>query len=153
MSTNREVIDRFVAALKDAGGRGSDAIDALRHPDFIEDWPQSNERIIGPANMRAIDDHRPNPPAAGSVERLVGSEDRFALSPSMTVIHIGGSGDMYTLVFQVTYAQGDRWYMVMLCTLRDQRVWRATTYFAPFLDAPDWRAAWTVPIANTDSAP
>lgn len=151
MSTNREVIERFVTALMDAGGRGSDAVDALRHPDFIEDWPQSNERIVGIANMRAIDDHRPNPPAAGSVEKLVGSEDQFAISPMMTVVQIAGAGDMFTVVFQATYQQGDSWYLVMLCTVRDQRIWRATSYFAPLLDAPDWRAAWTVPITSASS--
>lgn len=146
MPTNQDVIERYVAAFMASEGRGSDDLDALRHPDFIEDWPQSGERIRGAVSMRAIDEHRPNPPASGSVEQLVGSEDRFALSPAMTLVHIGGIGDKYTVVFRISYEQGDTWHMVMLCTLRDRHIWRAESYFAPRLDAPEWRAAWTEPI-------
>ncbi len=72
VSSNREVIERHAAALADAVlGGAYGPLDALRHPDFIEDWPQSREHIRGNANMRAIDEHRPNKPAAGSVEHLI----------------------------------------------------------------------------------
>ena len=143
MSTNREVVERYAATLGRAMQGGSyDDLNVLRHHDFTEDWPQSGERIRGGANMQAIDEHRPNKPAGGGVERLVGTEDRFALSPMMTVIHIAGSGDQFTIVWRATYQEGDEWYVVMICTVRDARVWRATTYFAPRLEAPEWRAEW-----------
>lgn len=149
MSSNREVIERYVAAMRAALFEGDyRSLDQLRHPDFIEDWPQTGERVRGTANMRAIDEHLPNRPASGSVERLVGSEDRFAITPAMTVHHIAGTGDAYTVVWRAIYQQGDAWYAIMLCTLRDRRIWRATTYFAPQLDAPAWRAAWTERISD-----
>jgi hypothetical protein len=150
MSTNREVIERYIAALGLATKTGDyAALDQFRHSDFIEDWPQSGERIRGTGNMRQIDEHRPNRPASGAVEHLIGSEDRFALTPLMTVVHIAGTGDVYTVAGHATYEQGDDWWFVMICTLKDRRVWRATTYFCPPLEAPAWRAAWTEPIADS----
>jgi hypothetical protein len=143
MSTNREVIERYIAAMKAAVDGDVAALDPLRHPDFVEDWPQSGERVRGRDNMRAIDEHRPNRPSSGVVEQMVGSEDRFALTPSMTVVHIAGTGDVYTIAVRATYEQGDEWWVVMICTLKDRRVWRATSYFCPPLPAPEWRAKWT----------
>jgi len=149
MSTNREVIERYLAAMKSALFEGDyRSLDQLRHPDFVEEWPQSGERVLGSANMRAIEEHMPNPPVSGSVERLVGSEDRLALTPAMTILHIAGTGDMYTVVWRATYQLGDVWFGIMLCTLRDRLVWRATTFFAPQLEAPAWRAAWAEPIPD-----
>jgi hypothetical protein len=143
VSTNREIAERYAATLADAIlGGPYDALDALRHPDFVEEWPQSGERIRGGTNMRAIDSHRANKPAEGSIAQFIGSEDRFALSPMMTVVHVAGTGDTYTIVWRATYQAGDNWYVVMLCTLRDRRVWRATTYFAPLYEAPEWRSEW-----------
>lgn len=147
MPTNRAVIDRYVEALTRSNETaGLDALDALRHDDFSEDWPQTGERIQGAAAMRAIDEHHPNRPAAGVVERVVGSDDRFVLSPAMTLVQVAGAGDAYTIVMDARYQDGSDWYVVMLVTLRDGLVWRVTTFFAPRLEAPEWRAQWTAPI-------
>ena len=149
MSSNREVVERYAASLGRAmQGASYDELNALRHPDFVEEWPQSQERIRGGDKMRLIDEHRPNKPASGSVEHFVGGEDRFALSPMMTVVHVAGTGDAYTIVWRAKYSEGDEWYVVMLCTLRDRRVWRASTYFAPCYEAPTWRSEWVEPMAE-----
>lgn len=151
MSSNREVIERYAAILGEAMRGGSyDELNALRHSDYVEEWPQSGERIVGGDNMRLIDENRPNKPADGSVERLVGSEDQFLLSPMMTVVRVAGTGDVYTIVWQATYEEGDEWYVVMLCTLRDRKVWRASTYFAQCYEAPAWRSAWVETMAEGD---
>jgi hypothetical protein len=70
------------------------------------------------------------------------------LSPMMTVVHVAGTGDAYTIVWRAKYAEGDEWYVVMLCTLRDRSVWRASTYFAPCYEAPTWRSEWVEPMAE-----
>ncbi len=46
----------------------------------------------------------------------------------MTLVDIAGTGDVYTIVWRANNHAGDSWCVVMLCTLRDRRVWRATTY-------------------------
>ena len=147
MSSNREIVERYAAAFRLAMGGGSyDELNALRHPDFVEDWPQSRERIRGGDNMRLIDENRPNKVADGAVERFVGTDDQFLFSPMMTVVHVAGTGDDFTIVARMKYAQGDEWYAVMLCTVKDRRIWRASSYFAPTYEAPSWRAGWVEPM-------
>src|SRR5690242_16694233 len=77
MPTNREILEAYSNALPD----NLDALDALRHPDFVEEWPQSGETIRSGANMRSIQEHYPGTPSQGSTLRVVGSEDRWVVSP------------------------------------------------------------------------
>ena len=138
MPTNREVIEAYSTALT----KDLDQLDALRHPDYVEDWPQSGERVRGRANMRAIDEHYPGNLTQGAALRIVGSEDRWVLTPSYSALRIEGTGDVYTCVWQATYPDGKRWHVISLIELQDHLVWRATTFFAEAFDAPGWRAGW-----------
>jgi hypothetical protein len=139
MPTNREVIERYASALPG----NQPELEALRHPDFVEDWPQSGERIRGPANARTIHEHHPGMPTGGGVVRVVGSEDRWVMTPSYTTLRIEGSGDVYTILMRATYPPDDAlWYVTSIIELRDQLVWRATTIFGEAFEAPAWRAQW-----------
>ena len=53
---NAEHAQAYAAAL---ASNDLDALDRLRTPDFVEDWPQSGERIVGHAQYRAIHDAYP----------------------------------------------------------------------------------------------
>ena len=138
MPTNREIVERYATAIRVSG----DALDALRHPDFVEDWPQSGERVRGIANMRAIDDAYPRRPTEGDVMRVVGSEDRWVVTPTYTPLRIEGSGDVYTLVLTAIYPPNAIWYVTNIIELRDQLVWHVTTFFAESFEPPTWRAQW-----------
>jgi hypothetical protein len=46
----------------------------LRHPDYVMEMPQSDERIRGRENMRAFQEAYPNPPTI-QLRRVVGSGD------------------------------------------------------------------------------
>ena len=138
MATNREIIEAYSSALT----HDLDQLDALRHPDFVEDWPQSGERVRGRANMRSIDEHYPGNLTQGAALRIVGSEDRWVLTPTYSPLRIEGTGDVYTGVWRATYPDGKRWHVISLIQLKDQLVWRATTFFAEEFDAPAWRSDW-----------
>lgn len=147
MPTNREIVERYANEVMVS----SDELDRLRHPDFVEDWPQSGERIRGAANMRAIADNHPGRPTHGGLLRVVGSEDRWVVTPSYTTLRIEGTGDVYTIVWRAIYPPDALWYVTMIVELRDQLIWRATSLFAEAFEAPAWRAQWVERIERTET--
>jgi hypothetical protein len=126
-----------------------EAIASLQHPDFVEDYPQSGERIRGRRNWRSIIEHYPGGLQGEpdvSEDRVIGGEDRWILGPTFTMVRLSGEGDMHTAILKLRYPDKSEWYMVALMEIRDGMIHRATTFFAPTLDAPDWRAQWIEPI-------
>jgi hypothetical protein len=142
-ASNREVVDRYCAAILG----DQETLRALRHAEFIEEWPQSGERVRGADHMALINAHYPGGLPTGAFERVVGSEDRWVMSPSFTLLRITGSGDVYTALGRATYADGSLWYVTMFLELREGKIARVTTLFAPQLEAPAWRAQWVERIS------
>jgi ketosteroid isomerase-like protein len=138
----RDLIGRYVQALHDGDW---DAVAAIQHPDFVEDYPQSGERIRGRQNFRSILENYPGGlvgEADNSTDRVIGGEDRWMISPAFTMVRLSGANDMHTAIVKLRYADGSTWYMVALYELRDGRIARATSYFAPLFDPPPWRREW-----------
>jgi hypothetical protein len=100
------------------------ALEAMRHPDWRELWPQSGEIITSSANYRA--------------SRLA----QPAGAPSLTAGRSGGSGDTWWSEGVVHYGDGSRWLAVTVYELRDALVYRERVYFGPPFPAPEWRAQW-----------
>lgn len=138
-STGRALVERFAKAIED---RDFDAQAALIADDYIEEMPQSGERIRGRANWEAV--VRGYPGGVGTVDadstRLVGAEDRWVLTPTFAPLRIEGSGDVYTYVGTVSYPNGQTWQMISIIELRSGRIAKATTWYAAPFDAPAWRA-------------
>ena len=147
MATNRDIVERYAKAITTS----LDEVDRLRHPEYVEEWPQSSERVRGPANMRAIDEHYPGRPTKGGVLRVVGGEDRWVVTPSYTTLRIEGTGDVYTVVSRAIYPPDSVWYVTSIIELRDQLIWRATTFFAEPFEAPAWRAQWVEQMDSLES--
>jgi ketosteroid isomerase-like protein len=142
--------DVFDAYMNAVARRDWDALQSVTHPDLVVAYPQSGERIRGVANFRAILENYPGGLDAltlGDV-RVVGAEDRWLMSPSFTVVHIVGSGDAYTGVASSRYPDGSEWYVVSLGKVKDGKLWRAETYFAPKFEAPEWRSQWVERFAG-----
>ena len=74
-----------------------------------------------------------------SLDRLVGSEDRWVVSPGNTVARIAGSGDFWWGEWKMTYPDGRVYECVTLIELREGLIWRETVYWAEPFEAPDWR--------------
>lgn len=136
--SGREVIERFAKAIAD---KDFDAQAALIADDYVEEMPQSGERILGKANWyRMI---RGYPGGVGTVDpdstRLVGAEDRWVLTPTFAPLRIEGSGDVYTYVGTVRYPNGETWQMVAIIELRAGKIAKTTAWYAAPFDAPEWR--------------
>ncbi len=136
--SGRAIVERYSRALQD---KDFDALAALVTDDFVDEMPQSGERVRGRANQLAL--VRSYPGGVGTIDprsaRLVGSEDRWVLTPSFAPLRIEGSGDVYTYVGTATYANGETWQMIQIVELRDGRVARTTTWYAAPFEAPSWR--------------
>jgi hypothetical protein len=141
--TNEEVIHAYIHALTidDAA-----ALARLRDPGWMVDYPQSGERIRGHANERAIADNYPGGLPDIDPSRVVGSEDRWVVSPSFTFQRVAGSGETWWTEGRARYPDGSLWHLVTMFQLHDGRVVREITYWAEPFEAPAWRAVWVEEI-------
>ena len=137
--TNEEVVRDYSSAL---AAFDLETLERLRHPDWSTYWPQSGERVRGMANFAAIIRNYPGGQPRSEVQRIVGAEDRWVLTPGNTVLRVVGSGDFWWAEWRITYANGDVYLSVTLMELRDGLVFRETTYWAPPFEPPAWRASW-----------
>jgi len=137
--TNEEAVRAYVGAMD---AHDLDTMSALRHPDYVLDWPQSGERIRGAANARAIDEHHPGGLPELETIHIVGSEDRWVTTPAFTIQRLVGSGDTWWADGKVKYPDGSTWFIVAIMELRDGLIHRETNYFAEPFEAPEWRTQY-----------
>ena len=139
--SGRAIIERYARALQD---KDHDGLALLVTDDYVDEMPQSGERVRGKANQLAL--LRNYPGGVGTIDpkstRLVGAEDRWVTTPTFAVLRIEGSGDVYTYVGTVTYANGETWQMIQIVELRQGRVAKTTSWFAAPFEAPAWRAEY-----------
>lgn len=141
--TSQDPREVFEAYLRATNARDIATLDQLVHPDFEDLYPQSGERTRGLANLQAIIENYPGGGyAGGGTSRVVGTEDRWVLTPAFSLLRIEGTGDTFTGVSRGRYPDGSEWHILTIGQIRDGRVWRAETYFAPAFEAPAWRAEW-----------
>jgi ketosteroid isomerase-like protein len=116
---NKQVVERLwqLAEKQDWEGAG-----ALLHDDFVQEWPQSGERIRGRDNSMAVNKNYPG-------------------FPTMTMRRALAGGDIVTT--EVTLDYGGQVYRgVSIFELRDGKILSETDYFAEPFEAPQWRAQW-----------
>lgn len=132
----RDVIEHYVELM---GNRAWDRFGEVLHPDYVEEYPQSGERIVGLSNARELRAQYPG--GVQQIERrdVVGGEDRWVMTPSFTLVRIEGTSDRYTYVMRTRYPDGSMWFIITIIRLKDGLIHDATTYFAPDFAAPDWR--------------
>jgi hypothetical protein len=126
---------RFVRAIDELD---MDALGEMIHPDLIADMPQSGERSRGFEGFRAQLEQYPgggaqNPLA--TTARMLEEEDRWAITPSYTVVPLAGRTE-FTVLLRIQYPDGRWWHNIVLVELRDERIYRTENYFAPELPAP-----------------
>ena len=139
--SSRAIVERYARALQD---KDHEALAQLITDDYVDEMPQSGERVRGKANELAL--LRNYPGGVGTINpkstRLVSAEDRWVLTPSFTVLRIEGSGDVYTYVGTATYATGETWQMIQIIEVRKSKIARTTSWFAAPFEAPAWRAGF-----------
>ena len=96
--------------------------------DVVCDYPQSNERILGRANLQALRTHHPDKPSGFEVKRIV------------------GRGDVWVTEYIITYKQQVS-FVVSIMEFRDGKVVHETQYFSGAFEPPQWRSHLTVRLA------
>ena len=122
---NRATVERYFAAVS---AKDFDALDRIRHDDFIQEWHQMKERTRGKVNARRINESHPGLPRA-RIKRILGGQDYWVAETTLT------------------YGDGSVWDAVNIFEFQDGRIVRQTDYFCQPLPAPAWRAAWVEPLA------
>jgi ketosteroid isomerase-like protein len=125
---NRATIERLSNAMKtgDVMAFGRMMVEATTD-DFVEEWPQSGERIRGRDQSRALMEHYP---------------EQTGTSPRMTMRRLSGSGDVYVVEGTIDYGDGIPVSYIGIAEMRDGRVAKMTEYFANPFEAPAWRSQY-----------
>jgi SnoaL-like domain len=126
MGDNSAAIELFRKAL-DAGSveAFSEAIDAAASEDFVEEWPQSGERIRGKATVKRINE---------------GYSSATGTTPKMRLRRIVGDGDVRVVEGTIDYGDGTPVNYVGIAEFKDGKLAKITEYFASPFEAPAWRA-------------
>ena len=127
---------RFIRAIDE---RDRATVEAMIHPDFVGDAPQSGERSRGFEGFWAQVEQYPG---GGEEEdltqtesRLLQPEDRWAITPAYTVVPLASRTE-FTVLMRAQYPDGSWWHIVTLVDMRDDRIHRTVSYFAPELPSP-----------------
>jgi len=138
--TNREVVQRYVDALI---ARDLDASAEVCAADMVTEYPQSGERFLGWANIRAVAENYPGGLPKDVSGKVIGSEDKWvAAGPNFHIMRIEGTGDVYTIIGSATYPDGTTWQVMSLVELRGGKIARTTEVYGANFEAPDWRSNW-----------
>ena len=137
--TTQEFFRRYVKAIADLDFA---SLEQMIHPDYVGEYPQSGERFHGFAALRGqLENYPGGLPAARFDDprtKILGDEERWAISPGYTVLPLAGP-ERFTTVTRAPYPDGSRWWVVSILTIKDGKVAHAETYFAPEFEPPEWR--------------
>jgi hypothetical protein len=113
--------------LSDGDGLSAEQEYTVRHPDYVMEMPQSNERIRGRQAMRAM-------------------QEAYPVPPGVRLRRVHGSGRTW-VVEGVNDYDGDVWNVVLILELdEDGRILRDTRYYGQRSAPPEWRSRWVEPI-------
>ena len=125
MGDSREMAAKFEEVLKAGDFQGMQGlIKEYATDDFVEEWPQSGERLTKDASLRMAESY---PQMSGT-------------SPTFTYRRMLGGGDVFVVEGTIDYGDGVPVRYVGVGELRDGKVTRMTEYFANPFEAPAWRA-------------
>jgi hypothetical protein len=142
VATNEDTVRQYVEA---SAAGDFEALGRTRHSDWQTLWPQSGERVVGHACWAEIARQYPGGTPEITLTRLIGSEDRWVVTPGNTVARIAGTGDFWWGEWRMTYPDGKAYQCVALIEMREGLIWRETVYWAEPFDAPDWRRKFVEP--------
>ena len=139
--SNLETLERWIEILNSSA---FDKLEEVLHPDYVQEIPQSRERVRGIENMRQVLAHYPGGFQLARFERLgmVGSAAHYFMTASFSVVKVQGSDDILGVYMKAHYPDGSDWYYASFLEFRDHKIVKGTDFFAPLFDAPEWRAEW-----------
>jgi hypothetical protein len=99
-----------------------DVVHAMYVEDAVLELPQSGERMIGVANIKAM-------------------RSAYPASLTASIQRMRGSGDFWVTELVLTY-DGTPMHAVNIMEMRNGRIVHETIYFGDPFEAPAWRAQW-----------
>jgi ketosteroid isomerase-like protein len=126
MGSNQAVIDQFRTVLETSDMREMSRL--LREnstDDYVQEWPQSGERIVGREAAIKLDE---------GYEQATGTMPRMKFGRSI------GAGDVYVVEGTIDYGDGTPVRYIGIAEFRDGKIAKMTEYFASPFPAPEWRA-------------
>jgi SnoaL-like domain len=116
---NRETLERYFETFE---RQDPAAFVEFLHDDYVEEFPQSGERIRGKDNWRMMAENYPGLPTLADHSYKI-------------------SGDLAVIEITVEYG-GNRMHDCEVVELEDGKVKRRRAYFGEPFEAPEWRAQW-----------
>jgi len=127
MADTREMAAKFEEVLKTGDFRGmGELLQEFGTDDFVEEWPQSGERLSKAAAMKVGESY----------------EQGSGTSPKFNYKRMLGGGDVFVVEGTIDYGDGVPVSYVGVGELRDGKVSKMTEYFANPFEAPAWRASF-----------
>lgn len=117
---NRAALGRLFKAYESGDW---EAVIAEFSDDFVQEWPQSGERLTSKAACLAVYRGYPGGP------------------PSIEVTRISGEGDHWTVESEMHYGPA-LVRAVNLFEFREGKIVRETDYFSDPFEPPAWRSEW-----------
>ncbi len=125
MGDTTEMAAKFEAALRSGDfSQLGGLIEEFATDDFVQEWPQSGERLTKAAAKRVGEAY---PEMSGK-------------SPKFTYRRMLGGGDVFVIEGTIDYGDGVPVSYVGIGEVRDGKIFRLTDYFANPFEAPAWRA-------------
>ncbi|HVM35519.1 MAG TPA: nuclear transport factor 2 family protein [Actinomycetota bacterium] len=116
---NRDVVERL---FKAADAQDWTTMKDLYHPDAIEEWPQSNERLNGAANIMAVNEN-------------------YQGHPGVQVKEVRAADNLVVGEAELDYG-GTKYCLVSIFEFRDGKIQKEVDYFCEPFAAEEWRAQW-----------
>lgn len=142
-ANNRATLERLGEIIR-SGDLG--ALEEVTHPDFVQEIPQSGERVVGIENFRRILQNLPGGGATITIAEdpyIAGQEAHYMMTPTFNVVRVEGGGEEITSYVKARYPDGSDWYIISFTSFKDGKIVKRVDFYAPFFDAPAWRAEWT----------
>ncbi len=117
---NRATLERFFDVF--SRHDFDEMIQFIMHDDYVEEFPQSDERIRGKDNWRKLAENYPGLP------KLI--DHSYKLREDLAVIEM-------TLEYG-----GNRIHSCEIVELQDGKIKKRRAYFGEPFEAPEWRAQW-----------
>jgi len=117
---NREALERYRQEFFER--QNIDAKDDLMHDDYVEEYPQSGERIRGKENARTVYENYPGIPNLIDYSYML-------------------DGDLAVIEMILDY-DGYRMNACEIVEFEDGKIKRDRGHFAEPFEAPEWRAQW-----------
>ncbi len=125
MGDTQEMATKFEEVLRSGDfGRLGALLQEYGTDDFVEEWPQSGERLTKAVSARMAESY---PEMSGT-------------TPTFTYKRMLGGGDVFVVEGTVDYGDGIPVSYVGIGELRGDKVSRMTEYFANPFEPPAWRA-------------